>query len=512
MSAALHPRSARSTARAMLTAAVLALVGSVVVVGAAACATGDKSGSGAAKRIPPVEDWRKQRPAPAPAPEPKLPVFQSVELKSGLKVFVVEEHALPIVSLAFVARTGSAQENVKEAGLADLTYDMLDEGAGGMNAVALATAFQEIGTAIEAKAGRESGSVAVEATKANLGRAMELLAAVAQKPTFANEDFDRVKGRHLASIQADEGDPGRVAADAFAAAAYGADHPYGHAHKGTQPTVEKLTASKAKKLWSDTVGPKTGALVFAGDVTLDEAKALAEQHFGKWRGSAKPGKPPVDVKPRGGVKLYLADFPGAPQTMVRVGRPLVAKGDPDEAPLLVFNEILGGMFSSRLNMKLREEKQWTYGAFSQVELRLGQGPFLAGADVVTASTADAVKEVMAQFDAMKTAPPSDAELALAKEGWAKSLTGAFSAMPLKVFAASRIFVHDLPLDYYQKRVDAVRAVTAADVQRVAGRALVNEELVVVLVGDKATIEAPVKALGLGDPVAVQIGTAPPAAK
>ena len=477
--------------------ALVAGVALAVCAGFVACATSGKGGGGE-RRVPPVEDWRKQRPAPGADLAPKLPAFQVAETKSGMQLFLVEDHALPIVTASVVVAAGSAHEAAKDPGLAALVYDLLDEGAGGLSAFKLAEAFQEVGAFVQTNADREHGVVAVDVAKQHVDRALELVALVVQKPTFAAEDFERVRARRLATLAARRGAASSVARDVFAASVYGLDHPYGHPHEGTVAALEKLTVKQAKRFWQDVAGPKSSALVLVGDVTLDEAKALADKHFGKWRGGAKPAKPPPDVAARAALSIKIVDMPGAPQTVLRVGRPLAASNDPDDAALTVFNDVLGGAFTSRLNLKLREEKQWTYGAYSAVDARRGKGPFVVVSDVVTDKTADALKEVLAQFAALRDAPPSEAELALAKDSFTKSLTGWFGGQHEKVAAAARLFVQDLPPDFYEKKVEAVRAVTAADVQRAAQRALVDADMVVVLVGDKASIEAPVKALAVGD--------------
>jgi zinc protease len=201
----------------------------------------------------------------------------------------------------------------------------------------------------------------------------------------------------------------------------------------------------------------------------------------------------------GKTTLRLVDFPGTPQTVVVVGRPLVKKGDPDEPALLVFNQVLGGMFSSRLNLNLREAKGWTYGAWSAVDPRAGVGPFQAGAGIKTEHTADAVAEVFKEFDALKSAGvKGEAELNAAKANYVKSLPGRFETLGDLASAASWIFIYDLPLDYYASLPERISAVTADDVKRVAERALVKDDMAIILVGDKAAIEADVKNLGLGE--------------
>jgi predicted Zn-dependent peptidase len=175
----------------------------------------------------------------------------------------------------------------------------------------------------------------------------------------------------------------------------------------------------------------------------------------------------------------------------------MARGDPDEGAMIVFNEILGGSFSSRLNLKLREEKQWTYGAFTGVDRRLGKGPFGVFTDVQTENTVDAVSEILAQFDAFKASGVTDDEMKRAKEGWVKSMPSFLGMPDAQIGAAATLFSCDLPPDYYAKMVEAVSAVKAEDVKRMAERALVKEDLVVVLVGDKAVVEPKLAEKALG---------------
>jgi zinc protease len=188
------------------------------------------------------------------------------------------------------------------------------------------------------------------------------------------------------------------------------------------------------------------------------------------------------------------------QTQIRVARPLLAVGDPDEPAMTVMNQILGGMFTSRLNLKLREEKQWTYGAFSQFDARTGPGPFVLGADVQTPSTGDALKEIFDQLDTLKTGGVTEAELALGKQNFVKSIPGLFSLPPLQVDVATDLFALGLPLDHYSTQLTAINAVTVEAVNKAAQRAIVKEDFVVVLVGDRAAIEAGLKDKNLGEVV------------
>jgi predicted Zn-dependent peptidase len=471
--------------------ALLAAV--LVVVG---CATAKDAGGSGGRREPPDEPWRATRPAAAAPALTPLPTFQKAELKNGMTLIVFEDHSLPTIDASFVVRAGASLDG-REAGLAQLTWDLVDEGAGSLNAAGLDNAFADIGTQVSSTGGRERGTIDVRFLKQHADKAIELLALVVQKPTFSQADFDRLKKLHVDGLKAKEGDPDTLAWQALAARVYGADHPYGQPADGTAATVDKLRLTSVKRFWSDYVGAKSAALVLVGDTTLEDARALAEKHFGKWRGGTKTVKAPAAPKPRAGLQVVVVDFPGAPQTTIRCGRALMAAGDADEPAMIVMNQVLGGMFSSRLNLKLREEKQWTYGAFSSFDPRLAPGPFFLGADVQTPNTVDAVVEIVAQLDAMKAGGVTDAELGLGRAAYAKSLPSLFALPPQQVAVAADLFTLGLPLEHHEKLVEAVNAVTVDQVKAAAERAIVRDDLVVVLVGDRATIEPALKDKNLG---------------
>ncbi len=451
------------------------------------CATA-KDADGAGKvRQPPDEPWRATRPVAGPPAATPLPTFQKAELKNGMTLIVVEDHALPTIDASLVVRAGASLDG-REAGLAHLTWDLVDEGAGPYNAAGLDNAFADIGTRLSSSGGREHGRIDVRFLKQHADKAVELLALVAQRPSFAPLDFDRLKKLHVDALKAKEGDPDTIAWQTLASRIYGADHPYGQPADGTAASVDKLRLASVKRFWADNVGARAAALVLVGDTTLEEARPLVEKHFGKWRGGGKASKPPPPPRPRTGLQIVVVDFPGAPQTAIRVGRALLAAGDPDEPATVVLNQVLGGMFSSRLNLKLREEKQWTYGAFSSFEPRLAPGPFLLGADVQTPNTVDAVVEFLAQLDALKAGGATEAELALGRAAYVKSLPSWFALPPQQVSVAAALFTLSLPLEHHATLLDAVNAVTAEQVKAAADRAIVRDDLVVVLVGDRAAIE------------------------
>ncbi len=464
------------------------------------CATASDVSADAVREAP-REPWRAARPA-AGTPAPlTFPNFQRAELKNGLTLLLVEDHTLPTVHASFVVRAGASLDG-KEAGLADLTWDLLDEGAGSYTAASLANAFADLGASIEVGAGREAGVIAVRVLKTQLEPALELLALVASKPVFAQADFDRLKRQHQGALAEKQGSPETVAWQTLVAEVYGADHAYGHPVDGTPASLDKVKLASVKRFWAENAGPKNAALVLVGDLTLDDAKALAEEQLGKWRGGAPKAKTPVTPKAKAATRIVVVDFPGAPQTLIRMARPLMSATDPEQPAAIVMNQVLGGMFSSRLNLKLREEKQWTYGAFSNVDARVGAGPFYLGADVQSDKTGEALAEMFAQLDTLKTGGITDEELALGRDSYTRTLPALFALPQLQAQAATSLFGLGLPVDHYATLNTAVAAVTTDQVKAVAQRAIVKEDFVVVLVGDKAAIEAGLAGKNLGEVVFV----------
>jgi zinc protease len=446
-------------------------------------------------RAPPDEPWRKEKPKSGAESTVAFPTFVRETLPNGLTLFVVEEHALPIVDVRVVVHAGSALDSAKTTGLVSLAYDMLDEGAGSMGSAELAEAFAKLGTSVRIGADREAGGVAVGLLKRHLPVGFDLLSQVVLKPTFDKDRFEKVRAERLSSITQRLGEPMSLAFETLAQAAFGPEHAYGLVALGTTETVEKMKVADVKKFWTDQVGPANTAIVFAGDITLDEAKKLVDQYFGKWKNKAKrpvAPKDPTTTKPL----IHLVKGPaGSPQTVLALGRPFIAHGDADETPAEVMNQILGGMFSSRLNMKLREEKRWTYGAWSRVDPRLGRGPFMAGASVVADQTVPALQETLAVLEALTTAPVTDEELALAKSNLVKSLPSKLETIGALGGAAAELYLYNLPLDHYATRAAAWNAVTKENVQEVAKRALAKDGLTIVLVGDADKLAEPLKALG-----------------
>jgi zinc protease len=372
----------------------------------------------------------------------------------------------------------------------------LDEGTGKRSALQIADDAGQIGATFFTGSSSDASTVNVSSLKKNADAAFELMADVALNPTFPQKEIDRVRNTRLTLIQQQRDNPNAIAARVFNNVVYGEKHPYGFTELGTAESTKSITRDDMMSFWKKGFVPGNSALVVAGDITEKEVRALAEKHFGNWTGKSVQFAM-TSFESSAKRQVVIVDKPGAPQTALRIGHVGVPRSSPDYVPLEVMNLGLGGLFSSRINMNLREKNGYTYGAFSTFEYRRGQGPFYAGSGVRTNVTAPAVKEVFNELDRMRTTRMTDDELQTAKDALARSLAGPFETTGRTVGAISDLFVYNLPLDFYNTLPSRIGAVTAADVQRVAEKYLKPDSTVVIAVGDRSKIEPELQKLNLG---------------
>lgn len=448
------------------------------------------------------ELWRKSRPKSDPHKSPKIPKFEHFTLANGLSVMVAQNHHLPLVEVNFVSRVGSAKEDYMQAGLVNLSFKMLNEGTQSLTALELADAFSTLGTSVSVGVSRDSSTLSFPIMKKNLNEGLRLLSDMVLRPRFAQADFTRIKELQLSTIKANEANPNVVASNAFFATAYGPHHPYGHPTSGTLTSVAKRTLSEVKDFQRLFVGAKNSSLVFAGDITPKKAIDYANKYFSKLKPNPEFAKIAFSYKVNGPktqskMKLRLIERKNSPQTVLIVGRPLVRNGDPDIFAMQVFNEVVGGAFTSRINTNLRERKAWTYGAGSAIKPMWGLGPFYVQSSIQVPHTAEALKEVLNEFAKMRNTYVSDEELETAKNGLLLSLPGYFETNRSLARAAAGLFVKKLPLDYYHSWLRLIENVNADDVIRVAKRTLVDKQMTVVAVGDLEPMEKPISGYRLG---------------
>ncbi len=443
-----------------------------------------------------AQDFRKTVPAPGPALTFHLPVPKSFALKNGMKVYFVEDKNLPVLSAQLTSRAGGENTSPAKAGLARLTTSTMAEATTTRPLTKLASDEERIGTRITSGESMDSATVSLSVLSNHADAGMELLADVAQHPAFDPADLDRVRKEQLVGITQEADSPYAIAFRVGPRLIYGTQ-PYGTSSAGTVETMTALTRDDVTGFYAAHFGPADSALALAGDVSEAEAKRLAEKYFGTWSSSASSGVTIPPAPPAPTRKIVIIDKPGAPQTALAafgIGLPITT---PDLEAVQIMNYTLGGSFASRINMNLREEHGYTYGANSAYLFYREGGPFFAGGLVRTDITGPAAKEMLYEISRFAANPPTDAELKQAKDARIQSIPARFETTANTAASIANIFTYNRPLDYYTTLPDKYRAVTAADVVRVAKEDVHPDNLIILAVGDKAKIEPGLKATGLG---------------
>jgi zinc protease len=433
-----------------------------------------------------AQEWRKTPPAPGPALSFHLPVPKTFTLKNGLKVYYVEDKNLPILSAHLTVRAGGENTPSAKAGLASLAATTLAEASTSRDLTRLAEDQERIGTRINVGATMESVNASLTVTTNNAEAGLDLLSDVIEHPAFSPEDLDRLRRQRLVAIAQEADFPVAIALRVGPLLLYG-DQPYGASPSGTVDSVKALTREDVTSFYASHYGPADSALNLVGDVSEPEARRLATKYFGAWissAGSAVRTPPPPPAPPR---HIVVIDKPGAPQTALYAfgfGLPITT---PDLEALQVMNYTLGGSFASRINMNLREEHGYTYGANSQYIFYPQGGNF----------TGPAAKELLYEISRFPSTPPTEAELKMAKDARIQSIPALFETTSATAAAISSLFLYDRPLDYYSTLPDKYRAVTAADVTRVGKEDVHPDNLIILAVGDRSKIESSLKETNLG---------------
>ncbi len=442
----------------------------------------------------PVPDWRATQPAAAAESTLTLPVPEQFRLDNGLTVLLLRQHKLPVVSASLVTLRGSEANSPTRPGLAAFTADMLDEGTARRSALQLADDVAQIGAQLATNSGSDNSSASIGVLRKNADAAFDLLADVVLHPAFDPAEIERVRINRQTSLLQQNDNPTVIAVRVFNRAVYGERNPYGYLELGTAASLKSIGREDLQSFWQG-YAPENSALIVAGDISAEELKKLATDKFGAWQGSA-PAVAPSPIPPAAR-RFIVVDVPGAPQTALRIGAPGVARSNPDYVPIEVMNTALGGQFSSRINMNLREQHGYTYGARSGFDYRRGPGPFAVRSSVRTDATAPAVREVFNELQKIRAAPIADSELKASKDAFARSLPGDFESGPQMVTALGQLYVYGLPLDYYRTLPASIEKVTATDVQHAAMQYLQPDRMTVVAVGDRRSIATPLGALKFG---------------
>ena len=442
----------------------------------------------------PAVDWTAVPPV-GPPKDVTLPPVRRTKLKNGLSVWILEQHALPVVRTDLVVPSGSADDPAREAGLARMTAAMLSRGTETRDALQISGQASLLGAELGAGSGWDSSSLSLDVPAAGWGKALDLLADIALHPSFPQPELQRVKKEIEGAIQQELAEPDAVAGAVLDRAIYGRSHPYGRPGEGVLRSIRRIGPRDLRSFYGRTFDPGRSLLIVAGDVRADAAIEEVQRRFGGWAGKGTPAA--ATPKPASAARrLLLVDKPGAAQSVVQIGKVGVARSTPDYFAIEVMNTVLGGPFTSRLNQNLREVHGYAYGAFSGFEMRRGAGPFVAEAAVQTDSTAPALREMLGELKRIASERVSDAELRKAKNYLALSFPQTLETPGDLARRLAGSFVYGLPEDYYDRFVANVQAVTAGDVFRAAKETL-GGDFTIVVVGDLAKIRGPIEKLGLG---------------
>lgn len=444
---------------------------------------------------------RTKPPTIGPSPELKLPKLQHATLSNGLKVILAERHEIPLVNFWLSLDAGYAADQFASPGTASMTMSLLTGGTKTRTALQISDELALLGARLAGRSNLDLSLVELSALKSKLDPSLDLFADVILNPIFPAADFGRQQKLLLAAIQREKNTPIQMALRVFPGLLYGPGHAYGNplTGSGTTASVEKMTREDLVKFHDVWFKPNHATLVITGDTTLAAITPKLEKLFAGWKAGQIPEKNIKTVQPPAKSVVYLIDKPGAQQSIIFAGNIAPPRANPKEIAMEAANDDLGGMFGSRLNMNLREEKHWSYGATSLLWEARGQRPFLAVAPVQTDKTKESLAEMNKEFRGILGDHPVTAEeLAKVQANETLSLPGSFETLNALGQSIIDIVRFGLPEDYYETYAGKVRALKSSDVEDGAKEILKPDHLIWVVVGDRAKIEAGIKELGLGE--------------
>ena len=426
-----------------------------------------------------------------------FPSFVKQTLPNGLRVVIAPVRKLPLVTVLALIDAGSVADPAGQEGVAQLTASLLTEGTGNLTGSALAELVELMGSTLDAGADWDSSVVKLTTLSSRLPEAMSILARVLTEPALPDDEFQRLRTERLADLLQQRSEPRSLADEAFAQAIYAPGARYAKPDGGSEQSVRGLSREQLHAFYASRYSPRSTTVVLVGDVSIDDGMSLVTQVLGEWKGDAPAACAPPDatLAPRRGVQIVRK--PDAPQSELRVGHVGPRRLTADYFPLVLCNAILGGLFSSRLNLNLREEHAYTYGAHSGVDWRRWAGPFSMEAAVQSDVTAAAVREILSEFSRIRTEPVTAAELSLAQSYLDGVFPIRFETTRAIASALASQAIYDLPDDYYDTYRPNIRAVTADDILRVAQTHFDPSRLQVLAVGDPAMIAEPLAALDIG---------------
>ncbi|HEY2661412.1 MAG TPA: pitrilysin family protein [Caulobacteraceae bacterium] len=458
-------------------------------------------------RVTPFPDYaasatpadRSALPAPGPIVAPKFVKFERATLSNGLKIIVAERHDNPSVTLHLVADAGYASDQGGKPGAAGLTARLLPDGTDKLDALQISARLSELGATLGASAGRDTTAIDMDALSARLDPSLDLFADVLLRPAFRQDDLAREKALQIAQIDQDKDDPVQMTLRVLPALVYGPGHAYAAPLDGLgdEASVEALTREDLVKNHQTWFRPNAATLIVVGDTTLAAIWPKLEARLGGWKPQPLPAKNIAPVSPPPHSRVFLMDKPGALQSVILAAIPAPPRNDPDHLAIETMNTALGGAFNSRLNLNLREDKHWAYGAGSFAVDARGPGLFIAYAPVQTDKTAESFVEVRRELtEVISQRPVTAAELDFARASMVNALAGEWETSSAVAGSLGAIVSYSLPDDYFDTLPGRIAAVTPVDAEKAAKRVVQPDHLTWIVAGDRKAIEPKLKALGL----------------
>ncbi|MEW5807220.1 MAG: pitrilysin family protein [Acidobacteriota bacterium] len=448
-----------------------------------------------------METDRSKLPAEAAEPLFRAPEFKRKKLSNGLEVILAEHHELPIVNMALVVNAGWVADPKDKPGVSSLTSELQDEGTKSRNALEISGDLKKIGATVSTNSFFDASYVGMDTLKKHLDKALEIFSDIIINPLFPSDELERKRKIYLGRIMKERMEPFTSSFKVFLKTLYGANHPYGQPFtgSGTEQSISSISREDLVKYYENYFHPNNAALVVVGDVTEAEIMPKLEAVLKDW----KPGKIEKIAIPEAKqvkeTKLYLIDKPGAPQSVIICGNLGITRNSPDYYRVLTMNNILGGQFTSRINMNLREDKGYTYGARSMFIDTKGVGPFAVFAPVHTQFTKEALVEIIKELNgAIGAMPVTEQELIDGKANLTKGYAQGFESASQITWHLANMVQFSLSGDTFNKFIPAINAVTNEDVKQVAQKYIHPDKMVVTIVGDVAKIEPLVRELNLGE--------------
>ena len=436
-------------------------------------------------------------------PDLGFPAIQRGTLGNGIEIVLAERHTIPVVQMQFQFDAGYASDQGHKLGTSSFAMALLDEGTESLDSVEIARRSELLGARIGAGSGLDSSSVSLNALSSQIEPSLALFADVVRNPAFRDADVERIRGQWLADIAQEKTQPASIALRTLPPLLYGDGHAYGipFTGSGTEASIKSLTAKDLRDFHRSFIRPDNLKVLVAGDTTLAAITAQLDKVFGDWKSMEVPvptkaiGK--VDAQKK--VRVYLVDRPDSPQSLILTGSLAPSTKAPDNLDIQTMNGVFGGTFTSRLNMNLREDKRWAYGASSFLTDAIGQRPFMTYASVQTDKTAESVAEVLKEARAViSNKPVTEVEIDKIKAKRIRALPGSFETTASVLGVLSGNALYDRPDNYVQTLKARTEAQTTASIEAAAREVIQPDALTWVIVGDLRKIEKPIRALKLGE--------------